>query len=512
MLLVWAYAIAISAPAAGVFHDDGIYIVTARALAEGQGYHIISLPQSPPQTKYPFLFPWLLSLVWRLAPAFPDNVPLLRAVPMAATAVWLWLSWRLLLTCGAPRLAAIAVVALTAMSPWVVFLGTSLLSETLFAALVTGSLLLLMQLREESRSVGWVCMLAGLLAGASFLTRTPGIALVAAGFFWLLLNGCRVGAVIFGAAAASLVIPWAVWVVLHAGADAESYYSASNYGSWNVVFHYAWHEKFVVVATNAMYAIAAPLMLWGIDVRLWLMVPAALLVVCVCRGIWLTRTYPATWFVMAYAGMIMMWVWPPIRFFVPLLPLFLWLAFVAIRRLPVIPVAVVVTALFATSSAALLHSVTNARTQGVLWPQAESGEDWRRLSAMFEWIRRETPSEAVLTGNLDPTYFLYAGRKSVRAFTADPYALFYSDGDGAPKPLGSVSDFRHRLLAAGVDYCVMSPALGFAESPHFHQLIEELSRDVPGSLTIATGDVASGYVVYRIDRVKLADAERRQVS
>ena len=78
MLLVSAYAIAISLPAAGIFHDDGIYVVTARALAEGQGYRIISLPESPPQTKYPILFPWLLSLVWRLAPSFPDNLLCLR--------------------------------------------------------------------------------------------------------------------------------------------------------------------------------------------------------------------------------------------------------------------------------------------------------------------------------------------------------------------------------------------------------------------------------------------------
>ena len=38
LLLLSAYVIAISNPAIGTFHDDGIYVVTARALAEGQGY------------------------------------------------------------------------------------------------------------------------------------------------------------------------------------------------------------------------------------------------------------------------------------------------------------------------------------------------------------------------------------------------------------------------------------------------------------------------------------------
>ena len=103
VLLASVYAIALAAPAAGTFHDDGIYVVTARALAEGQGYRIISLPDSPTQTKYPILFPWLLSLVWRVAPSFPENLLWLRAIPLASTVAWLWLSWRLLLMCGAPR-------------------------------------------------------------------------------------------------------------------------------------------------------------------------------------------------------------------------------------------------------------------------------------------------------------------------------------------------------------------------------------------------------------------------
>jgi hypothetical protein len=512
-LLVWAYAICIFLPSAGAFHDDGIYVVTARALAEGQGYRIISLPESPPQTKYPILFPWLVSLIWRIAPAFPDNLPLLRIVPVAATVVWLWLSWQLLLKCRTPRPAVIAVVALTAASPWVVYLGTSLLSETLFAALLTGSLLFLTKLHEDSPPVGRVCALAGLLAGACFLTRTAGIAVVAAEFAWLLMNGRRVGAVIFGVAAASLVVPWAIWVLSHTGANAESsYYSASVYQSWNVVSHYAWTEKFAVVAMNTMQSILAPVAVWSLGATPWLAVPAVLLVPCMLRGMWLTRMHPITWCVIAYAGLIMLWVWPPVRFLVPMLPLFLWHVSVAIRRVPVVPVALVVTAVIAASSAALFHTVSHARTRGVMSWRAEYAEDWHRLSALFDWIRRETPPDAVLTGNLDPTYFLYTGRKAVRAFNAEPYSLFYSANRIASEPLGSVSEFRRRLLAVGADYCVWSPAQGFGETPHFRRLLDEISREVPGSLTIATGDTATGYVVYRIDRAKLADAERSERS
>ena len=510
LLLVIVYAIAISTPATGLFHDDGIYVVTARALAEGQGYRIISLPQSPLQTKYPILFPWLLSLVWQLAPSFPDNLPLLRIVPLASTALWLWVSWRLLLACGASRAAATAVVSLTAVSPWVVFLGTSLLSETLFAALLTGSLLLLTQVREESAPIGRTCALAGLLVGACFLTRSAGIAVVVGGLAWLIVTRRWAGAMSFGVAAAVLIVPWAGWVLSNANADAASYYSAANYGSWNVVFHYAWHEKFAVVAINALNWIFGWSMLWGVDVSPWQVVPAAGLAACALRGMWLTRMHPVTWCVIAYAGIIMAWAWPPLRFLVPVLPVLLWHVVVAIRRIPRVPVAIVVAVLVATSSVTLVRTVAHASSRGVMWFRAESPADWHRMSVLFEWIRQNTPSDAVLTGNLDPMYFLYTGRKAVLAFTADPYSLFYAADRRTPERLGSVSDFRRHLLATGADYCVWSPVPG--DPPNFGRLLDELSRAIPGSLTIVTADMAAPYVVYRIDRARLADAERREQS
>src|SRR5512140_3524759 len=70
-------------PHLGFYHDDGVYWVTAKSIAEGGGYRIPSLPGAPYQTKYPPVFPALLSIVWRVTPEFPLNL---------ATAVWLtWL-------------------------------------------------------------------------------------------------------------------------------------------------------------------------------------------------------------------------------------------------------------------------------------------------------------------------------------------------------------------------------------------------------------------------------------
>src|SRR5206468_4145523 len=62
------------------FYDEGVYVATAKALAAGSGYRNPSLPDAPPQAKYPPLVPLALSLVWRLAPQFPDNLTAMKAL------------------------------------------------------------------------------------------------------------------------------------------------------------------------------------------------------------------------------------------------------------------------------------------------------------------------------------------------------------------------------------------------------------------------------------------------
>ena len=64
----------------GTYHDDRVYVGTAKSLSEGTGYRLISLPGSPPQTKYPILYSYIHSWVWPVSPAFPGNIALLKSV------------------------------------------------------------------------------------------------------------------------------------------------------------------------------------------------------------------------------------------------------------------------------------------------------------------------------------------------------------------------------------------------------------------------------------------------
>src|SRR5579863_6955137 len=77
----------------GRIHDDGMLFVSAKSLATGGGYRILSLPEAPAQTKYPVLYPLYLSMVWRLNPKFPENLELAALFCWITVAAALALAW-----------------------------------------------------------------------------------------------------------------------------------------------------------------------------------------------------------------------------------------------------------------------------------------------------------------------------------------------------------------------------------------------------------------------------------
>ena len=148
-------AFAVRSPVSlGFFGDDAVYATTAKALAEGRGYRHLSIPGEPLQTKYPPLYPALLSLVIRAFPdrgGGPDLLGDFRwllaptALAGAGAVVLAALYWHRIL--GASGRLTVAVAALAALSPaWLAFTRVAM-SELLYALLATAALLCLDQPR-----------------------------------------------------------------------------------------------------------------------------------------------------------------------------------------------------------------------------------------------------------------------------------------------------------------------------------------------------------------------------
>lgn len=497
--LALAYGVFLMAPAAGIFHDDGVYLVTAKALAEGSGYRIVSLPWEPAQTKYPVLFPWLVSLVWRLAPGFPENLPWLRLVPLGAGVIWLLLSWRLLRRLGTSREACAVGLLLVAVSPWVVFVSTATLAETVFSALLIAGVLLLVRI-EAGQGRRFESAAAGVLLGASLLTRAAGAAPVVAGLLVLVVRRRWQATVEYATGVLVVYLPWTVWVAMHPPASAiDTFYQGSIYGTYNLITHFDWPEKMTVFGLNAVY-LASMGQYWGLAGAS----PAAIAVGLVgsgliVKGLWTVRTTPIAIVVVLYLGMLLLFVWPPFRYVVPIMPLLVWLALQGAGRWTMVVSALAVVMLL-TGGLALVRTTVAVQEKGGTWFTAAGVDEWHDMRAQYDWISRETSRDAVIAGVHDPTYYLFTGRKALRPFSFNPILISYNVRRSRENPFGTVSDFRKRLVAMKADYVVLTPRDGV------QRLTGELLEAVPGSLIPVFGNDPSGHLIYRVDRTLLSSS------
>ena len=166
----------------GQFHDDTIYLATAQAIAANGSPVLPSLPGEPDQTKYPLLYPCLLSLAWMVSPEFPQNLPLVFGISAALGIAILVLAFAYLKRWeGVGPVAALFAVALCYTQETFLVISSNLFSETLFVVLALSAFALADEGSEK------IAMLAGIVSGLCLLTRSVGIAVIvgiAAAYWW----------------------------------------------------------------------------------------------------------------------------------------------------------------------------------------------------------------------------------------------------------------------------------------------------------------------------------------
>jgi len=528
LLLIPVYWIAICAPAVGIYHDDGIYVVTAKALAEGKGYRIISLPDELVQTKYPILFPSLLSVVWKIFPKFPENAILLKMVPLFGTFFWVWLLHRFIKEKEKNSDISTGIILTTLATPWVVFFSVVILSETIFAFLCTGALIYLHRL-EGNPGGKEICtlLLSSILAAAAFLTRAAGLPLLIAGTISLLLKRRYRTCVKFFLLYAIFVSPWIFWQSIHHGSYswANSYYTSSNYQNWNILVNYPPSIKTEIFAKNLLFLLFSPTNLLGLNFgwfgTLYFPYTLAILVTSFSllgffrdlrMGIKSIHL-----FLLFYYGMLLIWVWPPIRFVVPIFPFWLFFAYKGItlvcanfsssaRILRIVNEGLVILLCLCLGSALYLSSSKVLRIHQapvpISNPPTNENYNWFGVSSLLAWTSENTPSDSVLLGNLDPTIYLYTGRKAVRGFVADPYLLYYSDK--SDESLGSESDLLRVLITQKVNYIIRTPDDNFfKEVPIFNRILDKIVLKDKETFHLVKEGFIPEYKIYWVNQNKL---------
>lgn len=454
----------------GLFVDDAWYVLLAKALAHGQGYALLNSPTPGILPLYPPAFPFVLSLVFRIAPSFPQNIYLLKAVSIAAMLGAGWLSYRYFQReRGLPWFVALGIMLSSVLSPMLVFLATaSVMSECFFTLVFLAAVVLVersARAEQASKSLQWAA-LAGAVTAIAFLTRSIGLALIVAGFLYLLKEKLLKPALTFAGLAVMLSAPWIIHARLHAPTPVQQREQGGH-----IVMPYTqqfWQRRAGFESTGEVTVADLPARvvrniteITGRDV---LRIGAApvfealrdpdeeakqarvraggspspllgsfLLSALVIIGFITVARKKITMAELAVCfslGITVLWPWETLRYVLPLIPFIVFYFLSGVQALyglyqqkrqqidsraqwmVMAGVAGLIIAINLYGNASYIRKLNSASPlERPQWSQSFEG-----LETMLNWIDRNVPKDAVLAAAYPPLVYLYTGNKTIAPY------------------------------------------------------------------------------------------------
>jgi hypothetical protein len=409
----------------GVFLDDGIYAILGKSLATGKGYRYLNIPGHPAATHYPPGYPLLLAALWKIAPIFPDNTALFKAVNglllgAAAAGMVVFLRARL----GFSRIAAASTSIVVTLSIPIVILAGMVLSEPLFLALLLPALMMAEKSADDGRPV--TAGLAGVMVAAMTLVRSIGIVAIPAAVLILLLRRRFVSAMSFAAASVALLIPWQLWTARYASEIPRAL--QGSYGSYSGWLGDAWREQGVAYAlavtqknVRELVRVLGSFLGYGAPVTFQTILGISILLF-MTAGIYLLRkSAPVTSaFMVFYLLLTLVWPFTPDRFLWGACTVFGTAIAVAFRAALARPNGArdwhfAPRAIALGAAGVILLGVLHYNIRGYLssWYDVFPRRVANDSAPLARWVVEKSQLNDVIVSERDVLIYLYTGRMSV---------------------------------------------------------------------------------------------------
>jgi hypothetical protein len=464
-------------PHLGVHHDDALYLVGAKSLAEGHGYRIESLPAEPFQTKYPPLLSWLLAALWKLGPVFPENLRLLTLFAWLMLPACLWLMHVLFQRFGFGPKETWLLTLTAAVHPLMCLLGVTVLSDLLFLTFFLACLLVAERALDSARPAS-MALAAGAIGGIAYLTRTAGLPILIVAPLCFLFRRRPGRAFLFFAGMLPAVAGWQIWMSAHMlrTSDPIFLYYTSYMGMESANVHLnnlaivIWHNFDALlsgICKLIVFNVAVPI---PPHVRQVIGVAA---IAGIVRLVKRTRQiqYPAA--AAGFAILLLGYFFPSNeRLLLPIYPLVLMGFWTEARNLLSVvrlawrrgrPAERIGAALAGAAITAFAGLIVASYVEGhfVYLPELRSTCQSERLQFQpaYDWIRSHTAPTATVYASIDPLLYLYTGRHALGLPT--PPLEFYQDNafDQARFPLSILQQAREHHL----DYLLITTGDGYME-------------------------------------------------
>ncbi len=497
----------------GVFHDDGIYILTAKALAKGEGYRLINLPDNLFQTKYPPLYPILIALIWTILPSFPKNTVVMQLVNIFLSAITISICYLYfnkfkyfsnnIIVCS---------LLICSTSPFFLYFTSLLSSEMLFFFLYCLMLWYFDYLiTQQSNATRFQYVILGIVISLPFLCRTVGLIFIPIALLLLLIHKRRLTWTLLGILIAAL--PWLLCQMsasLSAGYEpVRTYYT--DYTGWWIRngFKHIIDVSFINFINISISMLSTSL--WGVYKSL----PYNLNPIFFLLGmipfidmiLQKQNNISLRYFLGGYLLLVCIWPWPSQRFLVPIMPFILCYFFnriyllltksELIAKIPIFSSMIIIFLIFNINSllnVRQIHSATRYPYLGTI-STVSNYAHWSSFEKVFQWLKVNSSKKDVIASNLDSMLYLYTDRKSFRPFAVNPTSLFY--GKDGPK-VGTTTEFKECLNKYKPKYLVQMAMPGFAEEKPFNDLIELFRKENPQCLKpVCIGDDRR-FIIYRV--------------
>ena len=426
----------------GVAADDAMYVILAKSIATGHGFRFLNLPGAPAATHFPPGYPALLALLWRLAPEFPGNLMLFKAVNAACLAVVAVAVARFARRLLDSAALGIALGAITAVSVPLLVLGSMLLSELFFLALLLLALPALEALVRDREAgapaTAWRAVRVGFAIGVLLLVRTHAIVLVPAMVALLGWRGRWREAAIVGGVAIACLLPWQVWSARHGGVlPAPLLGEYDSYTAW-------WIRGFRALGPAMIPRTLAHTLPEAGGMFAALFSPfrgspahaVTLVALAIGAGagiVALRSRIPVTLlFLAGYLAIVVVWPFPPGRFIWGVWPLLLLLPLAGAHTLwPMVR---------GSAASARTRALAMCALVGIAWTgwgyaayelRAARGQWWAsiprantaRIVPAVRWTLANTAPTDLVAAEDDGAVYLYTGRLTlpVRTFTVQQY-------------------------------------------------------------------------------------------
>jgi len=528
ILMVYAGSVARLKPTNffGLAEDDSIYFSSAQALAEGRGYILPSVPGAPRATKYPVLYSWLLSWIWRGDPSFPANLAEAVALNVVFGFAFLAAAFLFLRRLGGLSDAEVLfLTAFCALHPFVLFYTSNLIAEIPFAALSLSAIVLAGKTIRGERETASAAA-SGILSGLSILMRVLG-APIAVGLYLAILvrKGWR-KSVYFAAGALPFFAVW-FWRSMALGPEKAPISVSSCARAWQTTWlyytsylgfwkadalenHAIWHllkENLIVLLIQPGNYLVDPGLVRVLAA--FASVPAVVLSAGAIRGGLLVRTrngywQPAHYALFFYVLPILMWNYSLAeRFLIPFLPFFvgaIWLegrlviermqASLRAQGLKKEGFAIVVLCL---AIVGLMLGVALSFERGLILVRQNSerrGEILIDKREAYAWLRQNSASNAKVIAYEDASAYLYSHRQAMRPL------IFSPGGSFRPEKLESelccitagarMISAEYWLIADDDFDAEWEPAitLGRAREKHYEEVLPQVFRGGHGRVRI----------------------------